>query len=77
MTVYKPIKALAEKAAELAVKLAQGESVDADRKLNNGKIEVPSVLLEPIAVDKSNIDETIIADGFHSRADVYKNVKKE
>ncbi|RKP45860.1 D-xylose ABC transporter substrate-binding protein [Cohnella endophytica] len=77
MTVYKPIKALAEKAAELAVKLAQGESVDADRKLNNGKIEVPSVLLEPIAVNKSNIDETIIADGFHSRADVYKNVKKK
>jgi D-xylose transport system substrate-binding protein len=76
MTVYKPIKALAEKAAELAVKLARGENVGADRKVNNGKIEVPSVLLSPIAVDKSNIDETIIADGFHSREDVYKNVKK-
>jgi D-xylose transport system substrate-binding protein len=76
MTVYKPIKALAEKAAELAVKLAKGENPGADRKVNNGKIEVPSVLLSPIAVDKYNIDETIIADGFHSRQDVYKNVKK-
>jgi D-xylose transport system substrate-binding protein len=76
MTVYKPIKALAEKAAELAVKLAKGENAGADRKVNNGKIEVPSVLLSPIAVDKFNIDETIIADGFHSREDVYKNVKK-
>ncbi|WP_256761167.1 D-xylose ABC transporter substrate-binding protein [Cohnella sp. WQ 127256] len=76
MTVYKPIKALAEKAAELAVKLAKGENAGTDRKVNNGKIEVPSVLLLPIAVDKFNIDETIIADGFHSREDVYKNVEK-
>ncbi|WP_027087112.1 D-xylose ABC transporter substrate-binding protein [Cohnella panacarvi] len=75
MTVYKPIKALAEKAADLAVKLAKGEDVGADKKINNGKIDVPSVLLDPIAVDKSNIDATVIADGFHSKDDVYKNVK--
>lgn len=76
MTVYKPIKLLADKAAELAVKLARGESANADRKVNNGKIEVPSVLLPPVAVDKSNIDETIIADGFHSREEVYGIGKK-
>lgn len=76
MTVYKPIKLLAEKAAELAVKLAKREKVDADRKVNNGKIEVPSVLLPPVAVDISNIDATIIADGFHSREDVYKFAKR-
>lgn len=75
MTVYKPIKALAEKAAELAVKLAKGEDVGADKIVNNGKIDVPSILLDPIAVDKSNIDATVIADGFHSKEDVYKNVK--
>jgi len=72
MTVYKPIQALADKAAELAVGLAKGERADASRKINNGKVEVPSVLLPPIAVDRSNIDETIIADGFHSREDVYR-----
>jgi D-xylose transport system substrate-binding protein len=75
MTVYKPIKALAEKAAELAVKMAKGEELGADKVVNNGKIDVPSVLLDPIAVDKSNIDATVIADGFHSKEDVYKNVK--
>lgn len=75
MTVYKPIKALAEKAAELAVKMAKGEDVGADKIVNNGKIDVPSILLDPIAVDKSNIDATVIADGFHSKEDVYKNVK--
>lgn len=72
MTVYKPIKALTEEAARLAVKLAKGENIGADRKVNNGKIEVPSVLLSPIAVDKFNIDKTVIADGFHTREEVYK-----
>ncbi|WP_082306783.1 D-xylose ABC transporter substrate-binding protein [Bacillus sp. FJAT-27245] len=72
MTVYKPIKSLTEKAAELAVLLAKGGHTQADRKINNGKIGVPSVLLTPIAVDKNNIEETIIADGFHSREDVYR-----
>ncbi|MDR6549592.1 D-xylose ABC transporter substrate-binding protein [Paenibacillus qinlingensis] len=74
MTVYKPIKKLAETAAELAVKMAKGENVHADKKVNNKKMDVPSILLEPIAVDQSNMDATIIADGFHVREDVYKNV---
>jgi D-xylose transport system substrate-binding protein len=75
MTVYKPIKLLTEKAAELAVRMARGENIEANRMINNGKIEVQSVLLSPIAVDKRNIDETIIRDGFHSREDVYQ-IKK-
>jgi len=72
MTVYKPIQSLTEKVAQLAVNLAKGENIDANQKVNNGKIEVPSVLLAPIAVDRFNIDDTIIADGFHSRVDVYR-----
>jgi D-xylose transport system substrate-binding protein len=77
MTVYKPINALAEMAAELAVKLAKGEEIVATSKVINGKVQVPSVLLLPIAVDKENITETIILDGFHSFTDVYKNIDKE
>ena len=34
--------------------------------------DVPSVLLEPIAVDKENLDATVIKDGYHKREDVYK-----
>lgn len=75
MTVYKPIQLLAERAAELAVTLAKGEAAGADRKVNNGKIEVPSVLLSPIAVDRHNIDATIIADGFHAWEDVYRELE--
>ncbi|WNB91771.1 D-xylose ABC transporter substrate-binding protein [Bacillus sp. NEB1478] len=75
MTVYKPIKLLTEEAAKLAVRMAKGEEIEANRKINNGKIEVQSVLLSPIAVDKRNIDETIIRDGFHSKEEVY-HIKK-
>lgn len=78
MTVYKPIKALAEKAAELALKLAKKEELtEATKTVNNGKKDVPSVLITPIAVDKSNIADTVIADGFHKVEDVYKDVPKD
>jgi D-xylose transport system substrate-binding protein len=73
MTVYKPVSILAKKAAEAAVSLAKKEKVEAPMKVNNGKIDVPSILLEPISVDKSNLDATVIKDGFHKREEVYKN----
>jgi D-xylose transport system substrate-binding protein len=76
MTVYKPIGVLAEEAAKIAVKLAKDEHVFAGKRVNNGKIEVPSFLLLPTAVNKDNIDRTIIRDGFHSREEVYLNVGK-
>lgn len=76
MTVYKPIKVLATKAAEAAVLLAQGKPVETTGTVNNGKKDVPSILLKPIAVDKNNMDSTVIADHFHSESEVYKNVAK-
>jgi D-xylose transport system substrate-binding protein len=78
MTVYKPIKLLADKAAELAVKLAKKEAAtDTTRTVNNGKKDVKSVLLAPVSVDKDNLPATVIADGFHKLEDVYKDVPKE
>ncbi|MFC4321458.1 sugar ABC transporter substrate-binding protein [Litchfieldia salsa] len=71
MTIYKPIRELSELAAELAIKLAKGEEVENVMKVNNGKMEVPSILLTPIVVDQTNIEETILADHFHKREDVY------
>lgn len=76
MTIYKPIKTLAYEAARAAIKMAEGETVTSNRKINNGKLEIPSLLLAPIAVDKSNIDATIIADGFHQRDEVYGKTGK-
>ena len=76
MTVYKPIDALATKAAELAVKVAKKEAVtETTHPVNNGKKDVPSILLDTIKVDKENLDATVIKDGYHKREDVYKEVK--
>ncbi len=75
MTVYKPVALLANRAAEAAVAIAKGEKVETTSKVNNGKIDVPSILLEPISVDKANLDATVIKDGFHSKEEVYKNAK--
>ncbi|NVK74775.1 MAG: D-xylose ABC transporter substrate-binding protein [Oceanospirillaceae bacterium] len=71
MTVYKPISKLAKASAEMAVKLARGEKIKVNGHVNNGKKDVDAVLLTPIAVTKDNLDSTVIADGFHSRNDVY------
>jgi D-xylose transport system substrate-binding protein len=78
MTVYKPIKLLATKAAEVAVMLAKKQPVtDPTKPVNNGKKDVPSILLEPIQVDKDNMVKTVIADGYQKMEDVYKDVPKE
>lgn len=76
MTVYKPVSKLAARAAEAAVALAKKEKVETNGKVNNGKIDVPAIMLEPIIVDKSNIDETVIKDGYQKREDIYKDVPK-
>jgi D-xylose transport system substrate-binding protein len=36
----------------------------AGKTTNNGTIDVPSVLLTPVAVTKDNIKDTVVKDGF-------------
>ncbi len=73
VSVYKPIAKLASRAVELAIELATDKKVEATKTVNNGLIDVPSVLLAPIAVTKENIKETIIKDGYHRAEDIYGN----
>ena len=78
MTVYKPIQRLAYKAAEVAVKLARKQPHgETTRGVSNGKLDVPSILLEPIAVDKDNLVSTVIADGYQKVEDVYRGLSPE
>ena len=77
MTIYKPIKPLATKAAEAAVALGRGEGVQTNGAVNNGMRDVPSILLDPIVVDRSNAVETVIKDGYQKLEDVYQNVPRE
>lgn len=71
MTVYKPVRALARLAADAAVALAKHEDVPTAATVNNGRKDVPAMLLSPIPVDKDGIDGTLIRDGFHKREAVY------
>src|SRR5829696_1231269 len=73
MTVYKPVHLLARRAAEAAVALARGEKVDAPARINNGRVDVPSILLEPVVVDKTNIDDTVVKDGYQKKEAIYQN----
>lgn len=71
MTVYKSIKSLTQQTAEIAVKMAAGEEIYTSTTLNNGKKNVPTVLLRPVAVNKDNIQETVIQDDYHSKENIY------
>lgn len=75
MTVYKPVERQARVAAECAIALAKGENIgEINRTMNDGTYEIPGIVLEPVAVNKGNIDETIIESGFHRREEVYLNI---
>jgi D-xylose transport system substrate-binding protein len=73
MTVYKPIKPLADDAAELAVAVAQGEQPPSgivNGKEDNGMEEVPTAINKTIPVFKDNVKDTIIKDGYWSANEI-------
>jgi D-xylose transport system substrate-binding protein len=74
VTIFKSFKKQASIAAEMAVDLANG------KKLKNTNItvfnkyrEVPTCLIEPIAVDKKNLGEIIIKGNVFSKQEIYGN----
>jgi D-xylose transport system substrate-binding protein len=72
-TVYQPLKEIAGKSAEIAVNLAQGKPVPASLvpdKTDNGAGQVPSALIPTLSVDKSNVNDTVIKDGFLKASDI-------
>ncbi len=77
MTVYKPIIPLANAAVEAAIKLAKKEKLDTKPFHNDAPSinkDVPAILLEVTSVDKANLMDTVIKDGYAKFEDVYKNV---
>ena len=73
MTVYKAIEPEAYATAEIAVALAEGEEIPSglvNGKVDNEAEEVESVLLEPVAVTKDNINDTVVKDGFWSASEI-------
>jgi D-xylose transport system substrate-binding protein len=74
--VFKAIQPLAEKAAEVAVKAAKGETVTSEYKVNNGTKDVTSFNTAVFAVDKSNFEDVVVKTGFHTKESVYGGATK-
>jgi D-xylose transport system substrate-binding protein len=85
VTVYKPIKQLARTAAAAIIQLAKGQKPEEVIKslgykvnyINNGYKEVPSIFLTPVYVDKDNIVQTVIKDGWQPLDKVFANIPKD
>ncbi len=83
MTVYKKIDLEANATAQLVAAISMGTSISS---IINGSVTIPSgygaasgvkivsALETPVAVDKSNIASTVIADGFVTAAEVCKGL---
>lgn len=74
MTVYKAITKEAQATADLVAAISNGTDTSS---LTNGTTtattdggNIPSILETPVAVDRTNIKTTVIADGFVTAADV-------
>ena len=68
MTVFKNLKPEATIAAEMAIAAATGNQYQGEptKRVSNGSLGVPSVLLEPIVVTRDNVASVIIASGFYT-----------
>ncbi|WEH16518.1 substrate-binding domain-containing protein [Streptomyces sp. VNUA24] len=73
MTVYKPFEPAADAAAEMAVALGRGESVD---RIATGTVDsptdqdIPAVLLPSVPVTAGNIEDTLVKDGMYTIAQI-------
>jgi len=74
MTIYKPLRTLAQGAAELAVRLARRQVVVAKQAVDNGALDVPAVLFDVVTVTRDNIVGTVVRDGFATYDEVYRGV---
>ena len=73
MTVYKPIEAIATKAADIAIAMAKNDDFENTQlTVNNGKKMVPALLLPPMLVNKETIRLTVVADGYLKENKIYQ-----
>lgn len=86
--IWKKIKPLAFKAAEIAVRIAQSPdkpvvdiAKEASREdvrfamVDNGFAQIPAVITPVVLVDKDNVDSTVIAEKVFTREQVYGEKK--
>jgi len=78
MTVYKAISKEAQATADVVKALYNGQAVTTVTtttiKEPVSGVSIPTVALTPVAVDKSNIQSTILADNFWTKAQICANL---
>jgi D-xylose transport system substrate-binding protein len=73
MTIFKDTRELGKKAVQMALDLSAGKAIETQGKtVNNGKREVPSVLLTPFIVTPENLQSQLIDSGYLAKDKVYK-----
>lgn len=74
VTVYHPLNKLAEKAAEITIEIAKGNSVT--QFVNSTEVsrdyKIPTHRVNSIAVTKDNIDEVLIKSGVYKKEEIYR-----
>ena len=74
MTVYKPIKPLADNAATLAVAVVNGDDPAESEVINgeedNGTEQVPTAITDTIPVFADNVADTVVADDYWTVQDI-------
>ena len=74
MSVFKDTRALADQVVKMvdAILAKQQPEVNNTKDYNNGVKVVPSYLLEPKFVDKSNYKQLLIDSGYYTEAELQK-----
>mgnify|MGYP000122312314 CR=1 FL=1 len=75
--IWKKIKPLSYKAAEIAILIAKKpdkpvtDVVEGFKMINNGFMDVPTIITPVVLVTKENIDSTVIAGRYYTKEQVY------
>jgi putative multiple sugar transport system substrate-binding protein len=69
MTVWKDTRELVQAAVTLVNQLAMGQEPATTTSTNNGVRQVPSLLLEPVAITKDNVQE-LVESGFLTQEEI-------
>lgn len=60
MTVYKDFVKISTEGAILCMDIAKGKKIKTTATTNNGKVDVPSILFDPVVVDKDNLRQVLV-----------------
>lgn len=70
LAVHKTVKNIAYKTADVVFQLVNNQATAPNSYINNGRMDVPSIVLDPVIIDKNNIEQLIFDEGFIKKEDV-------